>query len=33
MEDHKGSIELKNNINKKGALVTLIFPINLILSL
>ena len=27
MEDHKGSIELKNNKNKKGATVTLTFPI------
>ena len=27
MEDHKGSIELSNNINKKGAKVRLILPI------
>ena len=28
MEDHKGSIELSNNYNKKGAKVRLILPIN-----
>ena len=28
MEDHKGSIELKNNINKQGAKVRLSFPLN-----
>ncbi len=28
MEDHKGGIELKNNLNKKGARVTLSFPLS-----